>query len=68
MLLGEERVVEVLILEQGVVQYYQSVSTPPLSSHWRAAGTSSKHIMKHQAYHAFKKGYEILFRVYLDCL
>ncbi len=35
MMLGEKQMMEVLILDQGTVQY-RSVSSPPLASHWWA--------------------------------
>lgn len=36
MVLGEKQMMEVLILDQGTVQY-RSVSSPPLPSHWWAS-------------------------------
>lgn len=36
MMLGEKQMMEVLILDQGTVQY-RSVSPPPLASHWWAS-------------------------------
>lgn len=43
MMLGEKQMMEVLILDQGTVQY-RSVSSPPLASHWWAVTSYRRNI------------------------